>query len=118
MFGRAAGNAAAERFASLAKVFHFGAVFRRLVERGGGHIIVRDRNAKPRAEFVEFLFVQFFVVVGDVAAFAGFTEAIALDRFGKNDRGLAFVLNGGLKCGEDLFRIVTAATELNQFFVR
>ena len=55
--------------------------------------------------------------MGDVAAFAGFAQAVALDRLGQDDRRLALVLDGRLVGGVDLLRIVAAAAQLLQLLV-
>ena len=48
---------------------------------------------KRRAEFAQLLFVELLLLVRDVAAFAGFAQAVALDRLGQNHRRLALVLD-------------------------
>ena len=98
-------------------VLHLRAVVRRLVERRLGHALVGDRNAEPRAELAQFLFVELLLVVGDVAAFAAFAQAVALDRLGQDDRRLALAFDGRLVGRVDLLRIVPAAAHLLQLLV-
>ncbi len=66
---------------------------------------------------LEFLFVQLFLLVGDILPFAGLTQAIPFDGFGQDDRWTALVLDCSFVCGIDFVRIVTAAPELLQLFV-
>ena len=107
-----AGHEAAQRLAALVQVLHLRAVVRRLVERRLGDLLVGDRNAEPRAELAQLVFVQLLLLVRDVAAFAGLAQAVALDRLGEDDRRRALVLDGGLVGGVDLFRVVAAAAQL------
>src|SRR5262249_14717226 len=51
------------------------------------------------------------------AAFPGFAEAVAFDRFGQDHRGLADRVDRSLVGGIDFFRIVAAAAKLGEFFV-
>ena len=106
---------AAERFAALAQVVHLRAVFRRAVERRFGHVLVGNRNAEPRAELAQLLFVELLLVVRHVAAFAAFAQAVALDRLGEDHRRLALALDGRLVRGVDLLRIVAAARSFCSF---
>ena len=53
----------------------------------------------------------------NVAAFAGFAQAVAFHGLGENNRGLALVLHGGLVGGVNLARVVTAAQQLANLFV-
>ena len=56
--------------------------------------------------------------MGDVLAFAGFAEPVALDRPGQDDRRRALVLDGGLVGVVDLDRIVPAQGHLLELIVR
>ena len=48
----------------------------------------------------------------DVAAFAGFAEAVAFDRLGKNHGRLTFVFDRRFERGVNFLRIVPATLEL------
>ena len=72
-----------------------------------------NRVRNSRSSF----FVQLLLVVRDVAAFAGFAQAVALDRLGEDHRRLALAFDGRLVGGVDLLRIVAAAAQLLQLFV-
>ena len=54
----------------------------------------------------------------DVASLARLAQAVALDRFGQDDGRLALGLHGSLVGGVHLFRIVAAAAQALQLFVR
>ena len=53
----------------------------------------------------------------DVFAFAGFAEAVALDRARENDGRAALVFGGGFVGGVNFARIVTAKTQAAELFV-
>src|SRR5205085_12285783 len=99
-------------FTPLPQVLQLAAFLRRLVERGLGHVFVRNRNAETRAELTQLLLVQFFLLVRDVASLARFAEAVTLDGGRENDGRGAAVLDGGLLGRVHLFRIVTATRQL------
>ena len=85
--GRApAGHEPAQRLAPLAQVVHLRAVVRRLVELGPAGGRVGNRNLEAAAELDQLLLVELLLLVGDVAAFAGLAQAVALDRLGQDDR--------------------------------
>ena len=46
---------------------------------------IRNRDAEARTEHAQLFIVQLFLLMRDVLAFAGFAEAVALDRLGQND---------------------------------
>ena len=81
-------------------------------------LVVGNGDAEAAAEFGQFFFVKLLLLVSDVAALAGFAQAIALDRFGQDHGGRARVVDGGLVRGVDLFRIVSAARQFPQLIVR
>ena len=56
---------------------------------------VRNGNPKARTEHAQFFVVQLFLLVGNVLAFTGFTQTVAFDCLGENDRRSAFVIEGG-----------------------
>src|SRR5690606_18765964 len=82
--GRTRGNEAAQRLATFLQVLDLLAVFGRTIERGLRDFLVRDRNAKAAAELAELLVAQLLLLVRDVAAFAGFAQAVTLDRLGQD----------------------------------
>ena len=76
--------------------YGFGAVFGRPVERRLRDVLVGDRNAEPRAELAQLVFVHLLLLVGDVAAFARFAETVALDRLGEDHRGAPLLSTAAL----------------------
>ena len=93
------------------------AVGRRPEERRLGNLLIADRDAEPGAELAQFLFVELLLLVRDVAAFAGFAQAVALDGLGQDDRGPALVFDGGFVGGVDFARVVAAAQQLVDLLV-
>ena len=65
----------------------------------------------------QLVFVQLLLLVGDVLAFAGFAEAVALDRAREDDGRLPLVLDRRLVGGVDLDGIVAAEPQLLQLIV-
>jgi hypothetical protein len=65
----------------------FGAFRKRTEEGCLSDFFVADRNAEPSAELAQFFFVQFFLLMRDVAAFAGFAQAVAFDGLGQDNSG-------------------------------
>ena len=78
-------HVSAELLAARLHVLDFGAVVGRAVERRLMQLVVGNRNSEARAEHLQLVFVQLFLLVGDVLAFASFAESVALDRLGQND---------------------------------
>ena len=110
--GRApARHESAQRLAPPAQILHLGAVVRRLVELGPAGGLVGNRNVEPPAELDQFLLVELLLLMGDVAAFAGLAQAVALDRLGQDDGRRTLVLDGRLVGGIDFGRIVPAALQ-------
>src|SRR5205823_569614 len=103
---------AAEVLAAFEQVLHLPAVVGRLVEARLRYLLVRQGHAEPRAELAQLLLVELLLLVRDVPALAGLTQAVALDRGGEDDRRRAGVLGGGLEGGVDLLRVVAAAGQL------
>ena len=99
------------------QILHFRAVVGGAIERGLGDFFVGDRDAEARAEGPQLVFVQLLLLMGDVLAFAGLAEAVALDRSGQDHRRLSGVLDGGLIGGVDLDRVVAAERQLLQLLV-
>ena len=110
-------HVAAERRAAFLEVFDLGAVVGGAIERRLGDFAVGDRNREAAAEGAQLLFVHLLLLMGDVLAFAGLAETVALDRAGEDDGRAALVLGGGLVGGVDLDGIVAAERELLQLVV-
>ncbi len=72
----------------LLQIDHLRAVLGRPVERRRAGLVVGDRDPEAGAELAQLLLVELLLLVGDVAAFAGLAEAVALDRLGE-DHGRA-----------------------------
>ncbi len=79
--------------------------------------VVRDRNSEARAEHAQLVVIQLFLLVGDVLAFAGFAQTVALDGLGQDDGGRALVLDRGFVSGMDLDGIVAAQAHAGQLLV-
>ena len=109
---------AVQRGAALLDVLHLRALGRGTIERRLRHFLIRNRNAEARAERLDFLVVQLLLLVGDVLAFAGLADAVALDGAGEDQRGHALGFGGALERVVDLFRIVAAERQLLELLVR
>src|SRR5205085_1623845 len=99
------------------QILCFGALRGGAIERGVGNDFVADGNVEAGAKLAQFFFVQLFLLVGDVAAFTGFTEAVAFNGFGEDDGGLAFVFGGGFVSGIDFSRVMPAAVHAMKLLV-
>jgi len=99
------------------EVFHLLAVGCRTIKRGllDGRVGYGDSEAA--AKMPQFLLVKGFLLMGDIAALTGFSQAVALDGFGQNDGWSALVFHGGFVGGIDLLRIVAAAPQLLELLV-
>ncbi len=95
------------------QILGFGTVQRRAIEGRFDDFFVGDRNVEATAELAQLPLVQFLLLMGDVAAFAGFAQAVAFDGLGKNNRGPAFVFHRGLVGGVNFLRIVAAAQQVS-----
>src|ERR1700676_2432010 len=113
----ALGDIAAESFASRAEILDLYAVFGGAIERNFDTVLIVQRNAEARAKYLKLFFVQLFLLVRDVLAFAGFAEAVALDGAREDYSGAAFEVDGGFVGSIDLARIVAAETQAAQGFV-
>src|SRR5208337_2080096 len=96
---------ATQFLAALAHILQFPAVFRRAIERGSAHVLVRDRDAEARAELFQLFLVELLLLVADVASLAGLAHAVALDGLGQDDGRRAAMLHRGLESGVDLLRV-------------
>ena len=110
-------HVAAKLFAALTEIADFFAVFSGPVEGNFGALLVGYGNVEARAEFAEFVFVQLLLLVRDVAAFAGFAEAVAFDRVRQNYRRRAVVFDGGFVRGVNFSRIVAAEPQAAELLV-
>src|SRR2546430_15410069 len=90
-FDLAFGQKSAERLAAFQQILRLGTVERRTIKRRIDDLLVADRDVEPRAEFAKLLFVELFLLVRNVAALAGFAQAVAFHRLGEDDRGLTLV---------------------------
>ncbi len=108
---------AAEGLAAFQQVLSFRAVARRSIKGRLRDDLIADRDIETRAEFAKLLFIELLLLVGDVAAFARFAKAIALDCLCKDDRGKAFVFDGRFIGRVDLPRVVAAPVHLAQLVV-
>ncbi len=86
----------------------FGRVVGRAIERGFVQLVVLNGNSEARAEGHQLGVVDLFLLVGDVAAFAAFAQAVPFDGLGQDDRRRSGVLDRGLVGGIDLQGIVSA----------
>ena len=107
----------AQLLAPAQQILRLAAVRRRTEERRLRDLLVADRDAEPRPELAQLLFVQLLLLVRDVAALARFAQPVALDRLGQDHRRLALVFHRGLVGGIDLARVVAAAQQLVNLLV-
>ena len=108
---------AAQLFAPLQQVLGFRAVERRAVKGRLDDFFIGQRNVEAAAKLAQLAFVELFLLMGDIAAFAGFAQAVALDRLGENHRRRAFVFHRRFVGGVNFHRIVTAAQQLANLVV-
>ena len=115
--GLAPGQESAQRHATFQQVFRLGALGRRAVKRRIHDFLVADGNIESRPELAQLLFVQLFLLVGNIAAFARFAQAVTLHGLGQNHRRLVPVLGRGLVRGVNLARVVAAAQQFANLVV-
>ena len=110
------GEEAAERATALEHVLDRLVLRTGVVVRRGVRVLfelrVRDRDAHRVAEVLEVLERHLLHLVGRVAALEVVTEAVALDRLGEDDGGLALVLDRRLVGRVHLAVVQAAAAEL------
>ena len=99
---------AAELLAALLHVADFRAVVGGTIERRLVQFLVGDGNSEARAEHAQLVFVQLFLLVGDVLAFASFAQSVAFDGLGQNDGRRSLVFDGRFVGGVHLDGIVSA----------
>ena len=110
-------HVSAELLAARLHVLDFGAVVGRAVERRVVQLVVGNGNSKARAEHLQLVFVQFFLLVGDVLAFARFAQSVALDRLGQNDGRRAGGVDRRAERGVNFDGIVSAQPHACQLIV-
>ena len=108
----------AQLLAAFLHVFDFRTVVGRPIKRSIVQLAIRNRNTKPRAENLQLIVVQLFLLVRDVLAFARFAESVALDGLGQNDRRRPRMIDRGPVSRMNLNRIVTAQPHARQLLVR
>ena len=72
---------------------------------------------EPGAEFPEFRLVELFLLVGDVFAFPGLPQAVALDGAGQDHRGGAPMPDGRMIGRIHLFRVMAADAKAPELIV-
>ena len=107
----------AQLFAAFLHIADFRTVISGTMERRVLQFFIGDGNPKARAEHAEFVFVQLFLLVGDVLALAGLAQPIALDGLGQDDGGRSLMFGGGLVGSVNLDGIVTAEPHTGKLFV-
>jgi hypothetical protein len=90
---------------------HLLAVRGRLIEWGGGELIVGDRDIEAVAEGLEGHLAHLFLGVGDVHPLAGHPHPVALDGLGQDHGRLAARFHGRGIGVVDLHRVVAAAVQ-------
>src|SRR5438067_5486051 len=104
----ALGHVTAKLFPSILHVLDFSAVIRRTVEGRVVQFLVGNRNSETRAEHAQLIIVEFFLLVSNVLAFAGFSEAVAFNGFREHYRRRSVVLNRCFISGMNLNRVMAA----------
>ena len=110
----ALGNVAAQGFAARANILNFRAVFRRAIKRNFDAVLVIEWDGEAGAEDAQLVFIQFFLLVRDVFAFASFAETIPFNSAGEDDGRGAFVFRGCFVGGVNFARIVAAKAQAAQ----
>src|SRR6202030_4878379 len=108
----------AQGFPTRAQILNLDAVFRRAIEWNFDAVLIVKRNAEARTKNLQLLFIQFFLLVGNVLAFAGFAQTVSLNRARKDDGRSALELDRGFVSRVNLAWIVPAETQTAQRFVR
>ena len=95
----------------------FRAVERRAVKGRLDDFFIGQWNVEAAAKLAQLFFVHLFLLMRDIAAFAGFAQAVAFDRLRENDRRRAFVFHRRFVGGVNFHGIVTAAQQLANLVV-
>src|SRR5690242_3038690 len=109
--GCACGQISAERLAPLLQVFDLWAILARMNERKGVNALFWNIQIKAICEIKKLVFVQLFLLMRDVLAFACLAESVALHRLREDDRRLPLVLQRALVRVVHLERIMSPATK-------
>ena len=75
-------HVSAQLLAARLHILDLRAVIRRTVKRRIVQFVVRDGNAEPRAEHLQLIVIQLFLLMGDVLTFTRLPEAVAFDGLG------------------------------------
>ena len=68
----------------LGEVGRFRTVGRRTEKRRRSELVIRDGHTESRAELPQLLLIHLFLLMGDVASFPGFSQAVTFDRLRQN----------------------------------
>ena len=109
---------AAQLFPALLHVLDFRAVIGGAIEGRIVQFAVWNRNAEARAEDLQLIVIQLFLLVRDVLAFACFAESITLDGLGENNSRRSRVIDRRPVRGMHLDRIMTAEPHAGELLVR
>ncbi len=83
----------AQLLAPLLHVLDFRTVVSGTIEGRIMQFAVGNRNAEARAEDLQLIVIQLFLLVRNVFAFARFAQSVAFDGLGENDRRRSLVVN-------------------------
>ena len=108
----------AQSGAPLLKVSQLFAVLGGLSERQAGNFLVGNLNIEAIADFLEILVGEFFLLMGGVQTFARLAHAEAFDGFRQNHGGRTRMRDRRSIGGIDLLRIMTAAIQVPDLFIR
>ena len=72
---------------------------------------------KRERKISQLVFIQLFLLMGDVLAFAGFAQSVALNRLGQNDGRRSLVLDRRFVSGVYFDGIVTAQPHARQLLI-
>src|SRR5271169_5359400 len=111
-------HVAAQLFAALLHVLDFRAVIGGAIEGSVVQFAVGNRNAEARAEDLQLIVIQLFLLVRDVLAFARLAESVALDGLGENDGWRSGMVNRSLIGGVHFDGVVAAEAHAGELLVR
>ena len=106
-----------EGFTTFLDVFDLGTIIRRLIKGSFADIFVGNWNSESGSDLNQLLFIDLFLVVGDVLSFARFAHAVSLDGFGKDDRRLPLMIRSGLESCINFFWVMSSASHPFEFLV-
>ena len=114
----ALGNRPAQAFTLALEIDRLRRIFRRAVIGHGGQRFIRERQAEAIPKVLQIVQIELLHLMGGVFRFPGIPHAIALDRLGQDDSGLALVVRRGVVGRKHLERIVAAAVQAHDVVVR